>query len=117
MGRRGDCLKSISHFKIEKSNCIIRSDIQWETGTDVDLIFVTAVLWLQILFIIVGRGLNHGIKHDNNRSGGSLAGVYIQIRICEVYTAKVGLSGGLGISELSVDGEDFTIIKFEIYLT
>ena len=27
-------------FKIEKSNCIIRGDIQWKTGTDVELIVV-----------------------------------------------------------------------------
>jgi hypothetical protein len=41
----------------------------------------------------------------------------IQIRIWEFHAAKVGFSGGLGISGLLVSGEDFTIIKLEIFLT
>jgi hypothetical protein len=32
-------------------------------------------------------------KRVNNRSGVSLAGIYIQIWICDIYTAKVGFSG------------------------
>ena len=32
----------------------------------------------------------------------------------QIKGAKVTFGGGLGISELSIGGEDFTIIKFEI---
>ena len=41
----------------------------------------------------------------------------IQIQIWEFNATKVGFSGALDISELFVGGEDFTINRFEIFLT